>query len=145
MCRQTRLKTVLYELMKARKVKNQSDFAMAIGMSATSMSSAINGKEDYLTDSLFLKIHKAYPQIDLNWLLTGEGEMLRPAPMVEQNNVNGDNINGQGVSVNKGSTDTARLLALLESKERSLQMAQEALRTAQAQITQLLTLLSDRK
>lgn len=41
--------------------------------------------------------------ISPNWLLTGEGEMMKPS--IFQNNQNGDNINGQSVTVHKTETD----------------------------------------
>ena len=41
------------------------------------MSAALNGKESYLTDSLFKNICDAFPRtFNLQYLLTGEGELL---------------------------------------------------------------------
>lgn len=68
--------------------------------------------------------------ISPSWLLTGEGEMMKSS--VFQNNQNGDNINGQSVTVNK--TETDKLLDALNS-------CHELLRKKDEQIDRLLTLL----
>ena len=41
----------------------------------------MNGKEAYLTQNLFQKICASFPGVfNLNYLLTGEGELLLPSP-----------------------------------------------------------------
>ena len=72
--------------------------------------------------------------ISPNWLLTGDGEMMKPS--IFQNNQNGDNINGQSVTVNKTETDK-----LLEA----LNACHELLRKKDEQIDRLLTLLERSK
>ena len=58
-------------------IHTKKDFAAAINYSRTSTSLALSGNDSYLTDNLFKKIDKAFPEIfNLDWLLTGEGEML---------------------------------------------------------------------
>ena len=74
-------------------------------------------------------IQRAFPDLNSNWLLTGEGEMLNPS--VVQNNQNGDNIHGQSVTVNKTETDYIAII----------KMQSEQLSKSQEQIDRLLTLL----
>ena len=74
-------------------------------------------------------IQRAFPDLNSNWLLTGEGEMLNPS--VVQNNQNGDNIHGQSVTVNKTETDYTAII----------KMQSEQLSKSQEQIDRLLTLL----
>ena len=53
---------------------SQKDFAAAIGISQASLSSIYNG-------------HKRFPEIDTNWLMFGEGEMLASASSTEDEGV----------------------------------------------------------
>lgn len=75
--KQIRLRKILDYLIFRGDFTTQADFAAAIGANKTNLSSAMNGNEKYLSDSLFAKIHATYPEINLQWLLTGEGEMLK--------------------------------------------------------------------
>ena len=58
-------------------ITTRADFADAISYNRTNLSSAMNGNEKYLSDSLMNKISQAFPEFDKNWLLTGEGAMLK--------------------------------------------------------------------
>lgn len=74
--RQKRLNQVYEHLRKNFGVHTKTQFAEAIQYGRTSMSAALNGKEEYLTDKLFRKICEAYDIFSLNYLLTGEGSLL---------------------------------------------------------------------
>lgn len=75
--RQKRLIEVYEHLRKYYGVHTKTGFAEAVKYGRTSMSSAMNGNELYLTDSLFRSICLAYPNVfNLNYLLTGEGSLL---------------------------------------------------------------------
>ncbi len=77
MTRSERIKAVYEYLRYKQAIRTQKEFAQMIDMNATNLSSAMNGKEDYLTDKLFQKVHAATDGIfRLEWLLSGEGEML---------------------------------------------------------------------
>lgn len=76
--RQKRLIEVYEHLRKYYGVHTKTGFAEAVKYGRTSMSSAMNGNELYLTDSLFRSICLAYPNVfNLNYLLTGEGSLLQ--------------------------------------------------------------------
>lgn len=63
------------------KLKTQLDFADAIKITRPALSAALNGNPSYLTKNLFTKICAAFPGVfNLDWFLTGEGEMLAPSP-----------------------------------------------------------------
>ena len=67
-----------YEWLRYRKlVSSKREFAEHIGIDKTNLSSAFNGMEKYLTDNLFIKISEAFPELNQDWLLTGEGNMLK--------------------------------------------------------------------
>lgn len=76
--RQKRLIEVYEYLRRHYGVHTKTGFAEAVKYGRTSMSSAMNGNELYLTDSLFRSICLAYPNVfNLNYLLTGEGSLLQ--------------------------------------------------------------------
>lgn len=74
--RQIRLKEVFSHLRSIGAVHTQKDLADAIGAQRPGISAALNGNPDYLTNSLFQKICDTFPMFDLNYLLTGEGQLL---------------------------------------------------------------------
>lgn len=66
----------VYEWLRYKKlISSKKEFAAHIGVDKTNLSSAFNGRDKYLTNNLFAKIANAFPQLNLDWLLTGEGEM----------------------------------------------------------------------
>ena len=84
-------------------------------------------------------IIKAYPQLNRVWLLSGEGQMLNPS--VVQNNQNGDNIQGHSVTVNKTEAD---YIAIIKLQAEQLSKSQVQISKSQEQIDRLLTLLERR-
>lgn len=75
--RQKRLNEVYEHLRQHFGIHTKTGFAEAVKYGRTSMSAALNGNEDYLTDKLFENICDTYPGVfDLNYLLTGEGMLL---------------------------------------------------------------------
>jgi len=72
-----RLTQAYHHLKGLGLISNQKDLADKMGYSRTSISKALNGYEDYLTESFMTKLYQTFPTI-LNdtWLLTGEGPML---------------------------------------------------------------------
>ncbi len=77
--RKERLKKVYNSLLINGLIESQKDLAKATGANPASVSQALKGEEKYLTDSFLVRIYEAYPNILCkDWLLTGEGEMLKP-------------------------------------------------------------------
>ena len=64
----------------------------------------VNKVGDSIREANLKKITDAYPELNTNWLKTGEGEMLKPS-YVNQSNLVGDNIHGTHVTVTKGQID----------------------------------------
>lgn len=72
-----RLNEVYEHLRKYFGVHTKKDFADALKINQAGLYSAMNGNDSYLTKSLFQKICAAFPGVfDLNYLLTGEGDLL---------------------------------------------------------------------
>ena len=49
-------------------------FAEKISVSPGTISHILSGRNKYPSTEVILRIHETFPQINLNWLLTGEGE-----------------------------------------------------------------------
>lgn len=58
------------------------------------------------------RISSAYPDLNINWLLTGEGEMLKSQTRV----INSNNTNS---TINESST-IAKLIEMLDAKDKQL-------------------------
>ena len=103
-----------------------------------------------------------FPELSREWLLYGEGEMLKTqknseiAQNVVQNNQNGDNIQGQQVTIQKDENDYLVIIKLqaeqLAKSQEQLSYSQEQLLNSQAQLTRsqeqidrLISIIADRK
>lgn len=53
---------------------SQQDFAARLGISPATLSSILNGRTNPTTN-IVLAVHHAFPQININWLMFGEGSM----------------------------------------------------------------------
>lgn len=77
--RKYRLNMVYEYLHKNCGVHTKTEFAEALGLKRPGLYSAFNGDEAYLTDKLFYRICKAYPDIfNIEYLLNGNGVLLAP-------------------------------------------------------------------
>jgi transcriptional regulator with XRE-family HTH domain len=64
----------------------QQEFADALGISRQVVSNAINGRTKYPKSDFLILLMKAYPQFNIYWLLTGEGEMFTTSENYNLNN-----------------------------------------------------------
>ena len=88
----------------------------------TGLSNGILDKKSGLTLDSIEKIYSKYPEINIEWLLTGKGEMLKTfAQNITQNgntNVNnGHNVSGQG-NVIKQTND--ELMEIIREKDKQI-------------------------
>ncbi|TFD94641.1 hypothetical protein E2605_14810 [Dysgonomonas capnocytophagoides] len=73
-----RLKKAFNHLKVLGLISNQQDLADKMKYARASVSKALNGHDGYLTDNFITEFCNKFPQIfNPNWLLTGEGEMLK--------------------------------------------------------------------
>ncbi len=79
---------------------------------------AVSKMGDNTRTSTLDKISNAYPALNVNWLRTGEGEMLKAG--VYQYNQNGDNLNDQSVTIHKSD----ELLEILKTQSAQLAKSQ---------------------
>ena len=59
---------------------SQSDFAAKSGYSRAVLSNFLTGKTDKPRIDFLDAIKRAFPTLDLNWLITGEGDMWKGPP-----------------------------------------------------------------
>ena len=71
-----RLKKAIRYIKGSTEYSNQTLIAEKIEFGRTNLSAALNGEEKYLTEGLISKVTSAFPEINKDWLLTGNGEML---------------------------------------------------------------------
>ena len=112
------------------KGMSKSEFERKSGLS----NGYLNNFKGTLGQEKLNSILRAFPDLNKVWLLVGEGEMISNS--VIQTNENGDNINGQSVTVNKSETD--KFIDTIKE-------CHELLRKKDEQIDRLLTLLEKSK
>lgn len=88
-------------------VRTQRELAALMGASAPNISSALNGVDSVLTDRFLHRFNEACNNIfDINWLLTGEGQMLKPSPTQQSSGDNSPNVMGNNNMVGNTITTT---------------------------------------
>lgn len=117
---------------------SQKELGRLLGYNNESyFSQIVNGKVDEPKDFM-PKLKKIVPGLNVEWLQTGEGEMLAEQT-IEQTNQNGDNIQGQNVKVTK--TDNQKLLDVILKQTEQLSTSQAQISKSQEQIDRLITLI----
>lgn len=90
---------------------------------------------DNTRQSTIDRISTAFPELNINWLLTGEGDMTKPIQQVgdiSNSNVSGVNVSGTEIHINPNAYDT--LLQIVERNQRTTEKFQE-------QIDRLITII----
>lgn len=70
------MKDRIMKIMKDEGM-DQKDFAAALKISPSSLSNIFNGRSNP-TSNHVSAIHRRFPEININWLMFGEGEMYKP-------------------------------------------------------------------
>ena len=71
---------------------SQQDFSHKLGVSPASLSSIFTGRTNP-TNNHVQAIHRVFPEINVSWLLFGEGEMLAVDTLVERSGMAVASIN----------------------------------------------------
>ncbi len=95
--KQQRFKSAFEYLRYNGYIQKQKDLAAIMNTSAPNISNALKGLEGVLTDGFIVKFNSSFNNVfNTDWLLTGEGEMLRDQSTtnIASNNTYGDNACG---------------------------------------------------
>ena len=129
-----RFEELIKSLITSKKIRNQQQFVEEIRSDKATVSQIKNGKIK-IPNNLFSNIESAFPDVSMDWLKEGKGDMLNNDKY--ENIVNGSNnisIAGKGNQVN---SDT--LLEIIESQQKGYL---DIIRTNQKQLTESQTQIS---
>ena len=146
--RQKRLHEAFEHLRKFFGIHTQTDFAEVLKYSRVYISSALNGNEKNLTDKLFTNICEAYPGVfNLNYLLTGEGDLLTLEEEVSSDEFEKKNYQPQSVDLssafNAAIAAHVRIIDNLEAQLDKKEM-QSRLSDKDVQINELKALIKEK-
>ena len=129
-------------IQKKLSFNSQADFAKALGIKQGSLSDIYREKKGVgVSDSIKMKLEKEY-SININWIETGEGEIIKNmkidnSNIKSTNSIIGNNITGSGnISISFSNEDISKIIE--QHKELT-----ERLKTSQEQITTLLEILKN--
>lgn len=123
--RQQQLRSIYDHLRSIGRVHTQKEFATSLQMNDESLSAALNGKKQYLTDNLFRKIGYYYGDVfSRDWLDTADGEMLASQSIgpIERSTVVGNNVQGNGIHINNSSESEAVTLLRQQLAEKEAEI-----------------------
>lgn len=89
----------------------------------------VNKTNEKMQKKTRMMIQQAYPQLNLDWLFSGEGEMLRPGyaqitPNGENPNLGGGTVSGSGNNINYGKDNVIlsdqRLIEIIQEQQKTI-------------------------
>ena len=131
-----RLKILIDELKKQRKILNQAELAEIVGISRTQFSELVTGKRQ-ISDKTIHKIVQGIPELNEEWLRTGEGEMLKTYSATSGDHsisIAGEEVKENEINVNTDKTIESLISEM--SAQRSLTERALAEIAAQRQLTE---------
>lgn len=109
---------------------NKSEFGRMVGVSNAYISSIRKSIQPDKTE----KIAASFPDLNIAWLITGDGEMLKDNVKQISLGDNSPNISGNGNNVNAASTIDKALNEIAEQRK-LVAKAQDQVSVAQSQVT----------
>lgn len=134
-----RLNQTIDFLKEQRRIHSASDFARITGIDKGDLSRMVNGKRP-ITQHFVGIITTHFPDINEEWLRTGEGEMLKNTSAIADNHsisIAGEEIKENNIRVNTDET-IASLIAEVAAQRRLTEIALK-------QNSDLIALLGQRK
>ena len=134
----------LKEIQKKLSFNSHAEFAEFLGIKQGSLSDIYREKKGIgVSDSIKMKLEKEF-SINIDWLKTGEGEMIKKEINIDNSQVNAQNsVIGNNITGNKGNViisfsneDISKIIE--QHKELT-----ERLKTSQEQISVLLEIIKN--
>lgn len=112
----------------------------------TGITNGILSQSNGISEENLLKFLSQYKDISADWLLTGEGEMLRGGNVQVSGSGNAvvGNSHNSTATVNATPTDTSDLRAMVEEQRTIIEGLQGQLQEKDKQIAQLLAIISNK-
>ncbi len=129
-----RFTLVVKYLLENRLLKNQAELTQILSLSKGYVSQLVNGQREPSSE-VVSKLANSFPIINENWLLTGNGEMLKEE--TQPQNVATEQPQEQGM-INK-------LLFLVESQSKTIEALTHLVKNKDEKIEELLDELDARK
>lgn len=121
----------------------QKDLADKMKSTSPNISSALKGVETVLTDNFLRRFNAAYDNIfNEDWLLCGEGEMLRPSQTIGDvagSTVVGANVNGSGNNIS--NSDAIALSKAIDEISKMREIVQEQVKNNQEQFDRFMAVI----
>lgn len=135
MDKEQRLMEAFNHLKSTGKIHTQKDAAAEMNATPQNFSAALRGNPSVLTDSFLRRFNQAFGSpFNMDWLLHGEGEMLKDNVTQISHGDNSPNISGNGNNVNAASTIEKALNEIAEQRK-LVSKAQDQVSVAQSQVT----------
>lgn len=134
-----RVKLVINELKEQRRIHSDADCARLIGIDKAELSRMMSGKRN-ISQRCINGLLTTFPEINADWLRTGEGEMLKNTSAVAENHsisIAGEEIKENNIRVNTDET-IAKLIAEVSAQRKLTEIALK-------QNSDLIALLGQRK
>lgn len=113
-----RIKLVVNELKEQRRIHSAADCARLIGIDKAELSKMMSGNRN-VSQRCVDNILATFPEINEEWLRTGDGEMLKNSATAQNHSVSiaGEEIKENSINVNTDDT-IARLIAEVAAQRR---------------------------
>ena len=119
-----RVKLVINELKEQRRIHSDADCARLIGIDKAELSRMMSGKRN-ISQRCINGLLTTFPEINADWLRTGEGEMLKNTSAVAENHsisIAGEEIKENNIRVNTDET-IAKLIAEVSAQRKLTEIA----------------------
>ena len=119
-----RIREVIDELKKQRRVYTDADFARIVDIPRGDLSQMMSGKRK-VSKRCVSNLLANFPEINEEWLQTGEGEMLKNASAIADNHsisIAGEEIKENNIRVNTDET-IASLIAEVAAQRKLTEIA----------------------
>ncbi len=125
-----------------------SAFAKRIGVKTTqAIYDLLSGKTRTLSSDILNKVASCYPSVSVEWLMTGEGEMIKPSVQQTSYGDHSPNVNGDGnhfggcASIDKAFASIDAALATLKQSLDEISAQRQLVEKSMAQTDTLIQIL----